>query len=499
MENTFDLRKFLIENRLTKNSRLLNEDQTTYGTDPDKPYHVDADGPIKPGPELPEMTKIANNLKKIKIDAEAVISMAKKGIEDQEKYAGLNRDVNIDVQAVEQQIEVVEDALEKVEDYAGDGWATDIEDVVREKNIAELQNMLETLVEETDKLHLVYAGKPLQEGELNEGWKQWALGAISALSVFGGGVAQATPTADVDIDRPSIEAPAPTQPDTFDKKTAPSTNEFNKQLEWWRSYIKSPMYMKRLEKEFPGKQKDFLEKERQERLQSLSNIKNQTHFVKAIGKEPGYISGLMIPKNYKGQYYDFRTKEWKQSKWTPDSKGYDKKGHVYLEKEYDPKNWNPYPGYETIPAHELGHVVDDGGYRIPKATAEKIYKYTGGGDKDSPSTRVDNKTFDYFSTPTEFINRIQPIRYLLNKQGIYDAGTKEFTKDDYNKMIKDPTIKQNVHYQDVFNSLKGTEKQKIENFIDIMNTIASNEKDGSMTNVAEQSKRLTFSKLQQYI
>ena len=182
MENTFDLKKFLVENKLTNNSKILSE--------------------------VEQSVEIANNLKKIKVDAEAVISMAKKGIEDQEKYAGLNRDVNIDVQAVEQQIEVVEDALERIEDYAGDGWAVDIEDVAREKNIAELQNMLETLIEETDKLHSVYAGKPLQEGDLNEGWKQWALGAISALSVLGGGTAQAATYNTVDTNQPGIEMTA---------------------------------------------------------------------------------------------------------------------------------------------------------------------------------------------------------------------------------------------------------------------------------------------------
>jgi hypothetical protein len=182
MENTFDLKKFLIENKLTKNSKILKE--------------------------VEQSVEIANNLKKIKVDAQAVISMAKNGIEDQEKYAGLNRDVNIDVQAVEQQIEVVEDALERIEDYAGDGWAVDIEDVAREKNIAELQNMLETLIEETDKLHSVYTGKPLQEGDLNEGWKQWALGAISTLSALGGGTAQAATNSTVDTDQPGIEMTA---------------------------------------------------------------------------------------------------------------------------------------------------------------------------------------------------------------------------------------------------------------------------------------------------
>lgn len=485
MENTFDLRKFLIENKLTKNSRILNEDQSTYGTDPDRPYHVDADGPIEPGPELPEMTKIANNLKKIKSTAEAVLVNAKRALENEEKYAGIDREGLKNPQAVEQQIEVVEDALEKIEDYAGDGWTVDIEDVAREKSIPELQMMLKDLVEETDKLNSVAFGQPLQEGDLNEGWKQWALGALSALSALGGGTAQAATSNTVDTNQPNIEAPAPTKQSTYDKTTAPSPNEVSKQLEWWKSYIQSPMYMKRLEKEFPGKQRDFLEKERQERLKNLSNIKDETHFVKAIGKEPGYISGLMIPKNYTGQYYDFASKEWKQAKWTPQSRGYDKKGHVYMEKEYDPKNWNPSPGFETIPAHEFGHKVDDGGFRIPKSTVEKIYKYTKGGDKSYPSAKIDDKVFDYESTPSEFINRIQPIRYLLKQQGIYDARTQEFTKDDYNKMIKNPAIQQNVHYQDVFRSLKGTEKEKMENFIDIMNTIASNQKDGSITKVAE--------------
>jgi hypothetical protein len=486
MQNTFDLRKFLVENKLTKNSRLISEEQTTYGADPDRPYHVSADGPIKPGLKLSATTEIANNLKKIKSTAQATVDTAKRALEEEGKYAGIDREGLKNPQAVEQQIEVVQDVLEKIEDYAGDGWATDIEDVAREKSIPELQMILKDLVEETDKLSTILTGRPLQEGHLNEGWKNWALGAISALSVLGGGgTAQATPIANTDMNSPNIEAPARVQQSTYDKTTAPSPNEFNKQLQWWKSYIQSSMYMKRLEKEFPGKQRDFLEKERQERLKNLSDIKNVTHFVKAIGNEPGYTSGVMIPKNYKGQYYDFQSKEWKQSKWTPNSKGYDKKGNLYFEKEFEPENWAPYPGYETIPAHEFGHKVDDGGFRIPKSTVEKIYKYTGGGDKERPSSKIDGKAFDYYSEPSEFINRIQPIRYLLKQQGIYDARTQEFTKDDYNKMIKDPTIQQNVHYQDVFDSLKGSEKEKMNNFIDIMNTIASNQKDGSISRVAE--------------
>ena len=258
-----------------------------------------------------------------------------------------------------------------------------------------------------------------------------------------------------------------------------TTSEFDKQLQWWKSYLNSPMYLERLKKEFPNKPQDFLEKERQERLKNLDNVKDQTHFVKAISKEPGYVSGLMIPKNYEGEYYDYLEKKWKKNKWTPDVKGYDKKGHVYFEKEYNPKNWNPATGFETIPAHEFGHLVDDGGSRIPQSTKEKIYKYTQGGDKKYPNYKIGDKVFDYESTPSEFINRIQPIRYLLNQQGIYDAGKKQFTKDDYNKMIKNPTILKNVHYQDIFKSLKGTDQEKMNNFIDLMNTVAMNKNNDS--------------------
>ena len=61
-------------------------------------------------------------------------------------------------------------------------------------------------------------------------------------------------------------------------------------------------------------QQDFIEKERQERLKNLSNVKDQTHFVRSISKEPGYISGLFIPKEYEGQYYDYSEKKWKENR-----------------------------------------------------------------------------------------------------------------------------------------------------------------------------------------
>jgi hypothetical protein len=179
MENTFDLKKFLVENKLTTNSRMLSE--------------------------VDQFVQIANNLKKIKTTAEAVLRNAERALQDEDTYAGIDRVRLRNPQAVEQQIEVVQDILENIEDYAGDGWAVDIEDVAREKSIPELQMMLKRLIEETDNLQKELTGQPIQEGDLNEGWKQWALGALAGLSVLGGGTAQAATYNTVDTNQPGIE------------------------------------------------------------------------------------------------------------------------------------------------------------------------------------------------------------------------------------------------------------------------------------------------------
>ena len=247
-------------------------------------------------------------------------------------------------------------------------------------------------------------------------------------------------------------------------------NEVKNQLDWLRSYVKSPTYMERLKKEFSNKDQKFIENERNIRLGNLEDAEYRTHFVKSIGKEPGSISGVAIPKKYDGFFYDYPSKKWLPDKYYKDPKGYDKPGNVYMEKEYDPKNWSPYSGYETIPAHEYGHLIDDGGARIPQSTKEKIFNYTKRGyDKNYKSG---NMEFDYISTPTEFINRIQSIRYLLNQQKIYNSN-KNFTDADYIKMMNNPTIKNNTHFQDIFNSLKGNDQEKKKNFTEIMNTIAA--------------------------
>lgn len=256
-------------------------------------------------------------------------------------------------------------------------------------------------------------------------------------------------------------------------KRSKTPSQLPDQKAWLVSYIQSPMYRERLKKEFPGQNAAFITNEINQRLNNVLNEK--VDYVNAIGKEPGYISGLAIPKQYEGEYYDYKEKKFLPNKWAPDpfGKGLDKKGHVYLESEYRHDAWSPSFGFETIPLHELGHAADDGGYRIPYSTKKKIYDYTQ-MQSTVPNYRSSGMTFDYYNTPTEFINRIQPIRYILDKKNIYDANTETFGEREYNKMMADPDIQKNVHYQDVMKSLKGNAEQKKAAFIDIMNSVAQN-------------------------
>lgn len=260
------------------------------------------------------------------------------------------------------------------------------------------------------------------------------------------------------------------------------TDEVKNQLNWLRSYVSSPKYLERLKQEFPNKDQQFIEKERNIRLNNLNDAEYRTFFVKSIGNKPGYISGLAIPKKYEGFYYDHKSKRWIPRTWEKDDKGHDKPGHVYMEKEYDPKTWNPAKGFETIPTHEYGHLVDDAGFRIPQSTKEKIFNYTKQSDFDK-NYKSGNLEYDYISTPSEFINRLQSVRYLLNKEKIHNPSKNKFTESDYDKMLNNPNIKQNVHFQDIFDSLKGNDSDKKKNFIDLMNTIALHQSSNNSTNV----------------
>jgi hypothetical protein len=243
-------------------------------------------------------------------------------------------------------------------------------------------------------------------------------------------------------------------------------DEVTMQKNWLNSYIKSPKYTERLKKEFPGKTNEFIKNEVAARLNNLSNAK--LNYVNSIGKSPGWIAGSYAPKKAQGETYDYSKKKWIP---TPPASGKFKPGNVYLESEYKADNFSPYRGFETIPLHEFGHAVDDGGSRIPDSTIRKIYNYTK-DQYDYPSYKKGEMEFSYENTPSEFVNRIQPIRYLLNRANIYDAKSSDFTEEHYDRMMENMDIFQNQHYRDVIRRLGNDDDIKKKAFIDLMNTIA---------------------------
>ena len=272
------------------------------------------------------------------------------------------------------------------------------------------------------------------------------------------------------------------------ERAALPTNPVEFQRNWMESYIQSPKFKERLGKEMPEKSSQDLDSEIAARLKNLQNA--DIHYKDKIGDTPGMISGLYHPNHHKEgtTYFDSKKDEYVpvETLVKENPVPYNERGDILLEREYDPNNWYPYSGFETTPLHEMWHGADDGGFRIPAKTETEIKKRTQYPDYRYPSYRNKaNEEFDYYSTPTEFIGRMQPLRHLLWNENIYDAGNENFTEEHYKKMLNNLKIQQNVHVKDLLDSLKGeTEKEKQENLIWLMNNIAKVDNDEN-ANVAK--------------
>ena len=86
----------------------------------------------------------------------------------------------------------------------------------------------------------------------------------------------------------------------------------------------------------------------------------------------------------------------------------------------------------------------------------------------------------YYTRPTEYLGRMQPLRYLMQQEGLYDAGTQDFTKEDLEKAKQNKTIKNNQHFQDLMKNVNSDE-----DFIELMNKVASVDNSRSEYPVAQ--------------
>jgi hypothetical protein len=225
------------------------------------------------------------------------------------------------------------------------------------------------------------------------------------------------------------------------------------QKEWMINYINSPMYLKRLSKEFPDYSNKQLEAERNARLKNVQNVNINYPKYPLDGNHFGNISGAYYPKNIKSTDFSRRATTGELIK---DEIETNKAGNLYLEPEYRPDMWMPSEGFNTIPLHEIGHAADDGGYRIPNKTEKLIYDSTNkayAGEYpnydikpwDYATKEINQLPFKYTNTPTEFVNRLIPLRYELERAGIWKPGEEDFIDGMYNLMLKNPNIMKNQH------------------------------------------------------
>jgi|11_taG_2_1085331.scaffolds.fasta_scaffold00034_47 GH24 family phage-related lysozyme (muramidase) len=219
--------------------------------------------------------------------------------------------------------------------------------------------------------------------------------------------------------------------------------EGQKQRNWFDSYIRSDKYLERLGKEMTGFMPGAYDanKVANERRARLMNLRNTpVRFLPEssdISPTPGDVQGVYDADEYPGM--------------------------IMLRPEYSKGRQGPW-SYNTIPLHEMGHAADEGGKRIPQPTKDLLMSTLKDNDLGIPKEEY------YYTQPTEYINRLQPLRYLLQEEGIYDARTEDFTEKHLQKAKENTRIELNKHFQDL---LRNTKSEK--DLINLMNIIAMDE------------------------
>tara|TARA_R110000824_G_scaffold327568_1_gene514421 strand:+ start:129 stop:980 length:852 start_codon:yes stop_codon:yes gene_type:complete len=216
-----------------------------------------------------------------------------------------------------------------------------------------------------------------------------------------------------------------------------------KQYKWFKNYIQSPKYTERLTDELPDSTPEQIGQEVKSRLNKVMQTK--VGFLPEssdISKSRGSTQGV-----------------WNHEKY-PDK--------VMLRPEYSALTpEKPSWAYNTIPLHEWSHTADQGGERIPQSTKNFMLSKMKENILEKPKDEY------YYTQPTEYLGRMQPFRYLMQEEGIYDAGTEDFTNEHLQKAKESSRIRNNAHFRDLMKNVKSEAE-----FIELMNKVASlNKKD----------------------
>ena len=216
------------------------------------------------------------------------------------------------------------------------------------------------------------------------------------------------------------------------------------QYKWFKNYLQSPKYVERLKKEFPNYTNEQIGEEIKTRLENVmqtrvgflprsSDISTGVGGTQGVYNADEYPGAIMLRPEYSASTSDILFK---------------------------PGNY--LSGYDTIPLHEWSHAADDGGNRIPQSTTDFMLSRMKENSLDIPKDQY------YYTRPTEYLGRMQPLRYLMEQEGLYDAGMEDFTIEDLEKARKNKRIKNNVHFENLMDNVKSDEE-----FIELMNNVAA--------------------------
>jgi hypothetical protein len=313
-----------------------------------------------------------------------------------------------------------------------------------------------------------------------------------------------------------------------------AVDETEKQRAWLLSYMQSPMYQERLKMEGFSNP----EAEGQARLQNLQNLP-PVKYSRDLGS---WMQGAYMPREYKGMMFK---QGWQPAGPEPDPiYGIETPGTVYLARQYAPGR-TPEARFSTTPVHEFSHAVNDGGFRIPDKTIEKIYNdtlrnsaperlekvfkpTTKGTVPDQTQYRIQvtddqdpqgqvwgakqgtvlnpedtgevqipyrgkfvTRKFGPMNDPSEYLARLDAIRYKANQLGIYDARTQRLDKEVLKKIMADPRMRENSDFQEFYGMLQGDDAEKENKMIDIMNTMASRSNNTETTMARYGGEKMT--------
>lgn len=247
----------------------------------------------------------------------------------------------------------------------------------------------------------------------------------------------------------SIAGPGPKKKLDLDLKLATDKNKVEKkvspiieqQLDYTEKYLMSPQYRKRLKKQLnteiqigggvPAPESPFMTKRfitDKDKNREIDRIVNQNiERIKSLRNKNINIGDFVVRAGAKAEY----------EKST---------GKVHI-----PESRFGVKGEETIPVHEFSHAATD---------AERPYSY---GFKSKFVDKILNPVWksgnSYVQNPTELKARIDAIRFLAKKKGIYDPLTQDIDDKGIQKLLSDKEIVGDQNFKEISGQLKNEYKK----------------------------------------